>query len=350
MAKRIQLRRGNTAQHATFTGAVGEPTVDTDLDTIVIHDGSKVSGFPLISSTGYNGAMKVSSGTSVQRPVSPAEAMSRYNTDYSLFEGYTGADWLQFAMQDSKTGSLRVSSGTTNERPSNNPEGDYVHLRHNKDFGSMEYSTDGETYQGLGGAKGGPGNPICYENDRVMTESYTISDNQNASISGPFEIGITRDIANISSDGSNITIIFSKNHCMKIGMPINISDTTNYNGNYEVGSITDLLTITISSVLNVANETSGTVELGATCSISSIDGDATYITVQTSTAHYLTAGQRVKISGTTNYNGKYTVGTIVNSTEYTIADTSHDLASEATGISEYLVSLTIPDYSSVVIN
>jgi hypothetical protein len=44
MAKQVQLRRGTTSQHGSFTGAVGELTVDTDKDTGVIHDGSTAGG------------------------------------------------------------------------------------------------------------------------------------------------------------------------------------------------------------------------------------------------------------------------------------------------------------------
>lgn len=47
MAKRLQLRRGTTTEHSTFTGAVGEVTVDTDKDTIVVHDGATTGGTPL---------------------------------------------------------------------------------------------------------------------------------------------------------------------------------------------------------------------------------------------------------------------------------------------------------------
>ena len=44
MAKQFQLRRGTTAQHASFTGLVGEVTVDTDTDQLRIHDGSTAGG------------------------------------------------------------------------------------------------------------------------------------------------------------------------------------------------------------------------------------------------------------------------------------------------------------------
>lgn len=43
----IQLRRGTTSQHSTFTGLSGEVTVDTDKKTIVVHDGSTAGGIPL---------------------------------------------------------------------------------------------------------------------------------------------------------------------------------------------------------------------------------------------------------------------------------------------------------------
>tara|TARA_B100000575_G_scaffold273296_1_gene256123 strand:+ start:3250 stop:4734 length:1485 start_codon:yes stop_codon:yes gene_type:complete len=48
MAKLLKLRRGNTSQHSNFTGAEGEVTVDTDKDTLVVHDGANAGGKPLL--------------------------------------------------------------------------------------------------------------------------------------------------------------------------------------------------------------------------------------------------------------------------------------------------------------
>jgi len=48
MATQVQRRRGTTAEHSTFTGAVGETTVDTSKDTVVVHDGATQGGFPLL--------------------------------------------------------------------------------------------------------------------------------------------------------------------------------------------------------------------------------------------------------------------------------------------------------------
>src|SRR5437870_5580891 len=48
MPKKVQLRRGTTAQHATFTGAQGELTFDTDKNVVVAHDGATAGGFQML--------------------------------------------------------------------------------------------------------------------------------------------------------------------------------------------------------------------------------------------------------------------------------------------------------------
>lgn len=54
MSKQVQFRRGTTAEHATFKGAVGEITIDTDKDVAVIHDNVKLGGFPLCREDKFN--------------------------------------------------------------------------------------------------------------------------------------------------------------------------------------------------------------------------------------------------------------------------------------------------------
>ena len=47
MTTALQLRRGTTDQHATYVGANGEVTVDTDKKTLVVNDGVTLGGTPL---------------------------------------------------------------------------------------------------------------------------------------------------------------------------------------------------------------------------------------------------------------------------------------------------------------
>ena len=47
----LQFRRGTTSQNNNFTGAAGEISIDTDLDTIRVHDGSTAGGFEIVGKT-----------------------------------------------------------------------------------------------------------------------------------------------------------------------------------------------------------------------------------------------------------------------------------------------------------
>ena len=47
MTKQVQFRKGTTAEHFNFTGALAEITVDTDKNTAVVHDGTTPGGFEL---------------------------------------------------------------------------------------------------------------------------------------------------------------------------------------------------------------------------------------------------------------------------------------------------------------
>lgn len=59
MAKRLQLRRGTTAQNNAFTGAVGEVSVDTDKEVLVVHDGVTVGGFPVAARANADGTVSI---------------------------------------------------------------------------------------------------------------------------------------------------------------------------------------------------------------------------------------------------------------------------------------------------
>ena len=54
MSTQVQFRRGTTAEHAGFAGAVGEVTVDTTKETVVVHDASTLGGYPLLREDGVN--------------------------------------------------------------------------------------------------------------------------------------------------------------------------------------------------------------------------------------------------------------------------------------------------------
>ena len=81
MAVQVQFRRGTTTQTSTFTGAAGEITIDTTKNTVVVHDGVKVSGYPLSPNTAFDVANAAfNSANNVAPQVAPA-----FNTANAAF-------------------------------------------------------------------------------------------------------------------------------------------------------------------------------------------------------------------------------------------------------------------------
>ena len=63
MTTQIKRRRGTTSQHSTFTGAEAEITIDTDKDTVVVHDGSTAGGYPLAKESSLAGKVDTTGDT-----------------------------------------------------------------------------------------------------------------------------------------------------------------------------------------------------------------------------------------------------------------------------------------------
>jgi len=57
MAKEVIRRNGTTAEHSAFTGAEAEITVDTDKNTVVVHDGATAGGYPLAKQADVDAAV-----------------------------------------------------------------------------------------------------------------------------------------------------------------------------------------------------------------------------------------------------------------------------------------------------
>jgi len=54
MATQVQFRRGTTFETASFIGAVGEVTVDTTEQVVVVHNGVTPGGYPHMLQSGDN--------------------------------------------------------------------------------------------------------------------------------------------------------------------------------------------------------------------------------------------------------------------------------------------------------
>lgn len=117
--KRVQLRRGTTAEHAVFTGAEGELTIDTTRDIAVVHDGVTPGGHELVGVA----ATQSLSNKSFANYVSFGGTVSFANTAYfgdndSAFFGdgndlRIAHDGSNSFIQDVGTGILYIQSNGT---------------------------------------------------------------------------------------------------------------------------------------------------------------------------------------------------------------------------------------------
>lgn len=192
MPTALQLRRGTTVQHSTFTGANGEVTVDTTKKTAVVHDGTTAGGTPLATEANVN--LRVRVDTAAQGLTSTQQLNARTNIGapastavLALTGGTLTGDLLV-----SSTGRLRVPVGTTAQRPGTPAKGDF---RYNDTDGEFE-GYNGAAWGAIGGGGGATGggiDAVFYENDQTVNTNYTLTTNRNALSAGPVTIanGVT---------------------------------------------------------------------------------------------------------------------------------------------------------------
>lgn len=118
----------------------------------------------------------------------------------SLAGTYSGTPTFSGNVVFSSTGAITAPAGSTGQRPS--PATGM--LRFNSTATAFE-GYNGSAWTSLGGASGGVGNPVFYENDINVTADYTITAGKNAGSFGPITVdsGVTVTVP----DGSTWTIV-----------------------------------------------------------------------------------------------------------------------------------------------
>ena len=115
MSKQVQLRRGTTAQHSSFTGVVGEVTVDTDKDTVVVHDGSTAGGFPLIKESAIGSTVQAYDADTAKTDTAQTFTAAQRGTITALSDGAT----ITPDFSASNNFSVTLGGNRTLENPTN---------------------------------------------------------------------------------------------------------------------------------------------------------------------------------------------------------------------------------------
>lgn len=92
----VKWRRGTTAEHATFTGAEGEVTVDTTKDTAVVHDGATAGGRPLLREDLNNLPNDAVTYAKIQNVSATSRALGRKTAGAGDIEELTLSELLDF--------------------------------------------------------------------------------------------------------------------------------------------------------------------------------------------------------------------------------------------------------------
>jgi len=214
MAKVLKLRRGTTSQHGSFTGAEGEVTVDTDKETVVVHDGSTAGGHPVaaedmanVSSSDIVGRLAAGSiahaklaGDAVDGDnIADDSVNSEHYVDGSIDTAHIADDQVTLAkMAGIARGKIIYGDSSGNPAVLAVGTADQVLTSDGTDI------SWGTAAAGASGGNSGA-NAVFWENQQTVTHDYTIQNNYNAGSFGPITInsGVTVTVGS----GENWTVI-----------------------------------------------------------------------------------------------------------------------------------------------
>lgn len=142
MAVQLQLRSGTATQHDTFTGALGEVTVDTTNKTLRVHDGATVGGSKLVALSGnlILASQLPDATTSVKGAVILANTLSSSSTSTALTaaQGKVLADQAFGASQTYQDVTSLRSKSTTYTNTTGRPIEVSVSATYTDDDGGLE--------------------------------------------------------------------------------------------------------------------------------------------------------------------------------------------------------------------
>ena len=257
MTTQVQFRRGTTASHTSFAGAIGEVTVDTDLKTLLVHDGTTLGGTRIAR---YSDTL-----------------LQVVGDDSATFETRVGEDVLQFSGGNSITTSTSSSSIVTVNLDSTAIQiNDAVNISGDVTLGATLFVDN------IIGEDSGAVQISTLDVDTISSSSSTgIQINDAVNISGALSVN-SIDTNEISSGDSTGVVI---------------NDELRINGNISAVDSTALVVqdaLEVNGALTVAAITaSGTVTHNAATVYSVQDDFATSTTALalTVTVHSLAAGE-----------------------------------------------------------
>ena len=332
MPTQVQFRRGTTTQNESFTGAVGELSVDTTLDTIRVHDGSTAGGIRLakyseiqsgditavVAGTGLSGGATSGSAT-VNLSHLGLESLSDPNDDQIIFwDDSAGATaFLDLGTGLSISGTT-ISVGTLNQDTTGNAATatalETARTIHGVSFDGTANIDLSEVVQDTVGAMFSSntetGITVSYEDGDGTIDLVvgTLNQDTTGNAATATALETARNIGGVSFDGS-----------ANINLPgVNTSGTQDTSGNAATATaLATARTINGVSFDGTANVTTLTAGTGVSVSGTAVSIGQAVATSDDVTFADIAATGNVTITGNLDVNGTTTT---LDTTNSTIAD------------------------------
>jgi hypothetical protein len=149
--------------------------------------GGSIDNTPIGSSTAHTGAfttLAASGNTTLSGNLTVNGDTTLGNASSDIITANASSINVPNNLSFSGTGSITLPNGTTGQRPT--PASGMI--RYNLTTSGFEGYAGGEWGSIGGGATGGGGDQVFYENELTVTTSYTLTTNRNAMSTGPITI------------------------------------------------------------------------------------------------------------------------------------------------------------------
>jgi len=271
MAKLLKLRRGTTTQHASFTGAEGEVTIDTTKDTAVVHDGQLAGGRPLARQDMNNVPAGTILGTQLENSGVTA---GQYGSSSAIPIVTVDAQGLVTAASTTAIDSTTIANGSSSVSVANNGA---ITSNANHDFSAGIDVTGNITATGTIGS----GNITVTDTDpRIsLVDSNNNSDFSIFGNGGSFTIADDTNVANRLTIDSNGTTTIAQN--LDVGAGVDVT------GNITVTGTVDGVDVAARDTLfGGLTSSSGVLTNGVTATTQAASDNSTKV----ATTAYVTTG------------------------------------------------------------
>lgn len=141
-----------------------------------------------------------------------------------------------------------------------------------------------------------------------------------------------KTIKSITRTSNVVTVITTNAHNLIPGISVTIAGDSTFNGSFYVATVIDPNTFTYNETKADGIKDFGELTFtNTTKTIASINRTDNVVTVVTTSAHNLQQYNAITISGTTNFNGKYKIESIVNTTTFKFSKNGLDGFNETSG-------------------